>query len=45
MSEDKALRLALAEKIAANSSWRDAVERVPRHEFLHGGFFERVNGP
>ncbi|WP_249926162.1 hypothetical protein [Streptomyces aureocirculatus] len=45
MSEDKALRLALAGKIAAGSPWRGAVEIVPRHEFLRGGYFERINGP
>jgi methyltransferase of ATP-grasp peptide maturase system len=47
--DDKALRLALAERLAAGgylrtSPWRAAVETVPRHEFLRGGFFEQVPG-
>lgn len=48
--DDKALRLALAERLAAGGHlrtdpWRAAVEAVPRHEFLRGGFFDRVDGP
>ncbi|WP_331718732.1 ATP-grasp peptide maturase system methyltransferase [Streptomyces sp. NBC_00212] len=48
--DDKALRLALAERLAAGgylrtAPWRAAVEEVPRHEFLRGGFFERADGP
>lgn len=51
MTDDgKALRLALAERLAANGHlrtdpWRAAVETVPRHEFLRSGFFEPVDGP
>ncbi|MFD9884801.1 ATP-grasp peptide maturase system methyltransferase [Streptomyces alboflavus] len=45
---DKALRLALAAQLAEGghlrtAPWRDAVEAVARHEFLRGGFFERVD--
>lgn len=48
--DDKALRLALAERLSAGGDlrtppWRAAVEEVPRHEFLRGGFFEREDGP
>lgn len=48
--DDKALRLALAERLAASGHlhtepWRAAVEAVPRHEFLRGGFFERADSP
>ncbi|MEU8526435.1 ATP-grasp peptide maturase system methyltransferase [Streptomyces sp. NPDC048629] len=48
--DDKALRLALAERLAAGghlltAPWRSAVETVARHEFLGGGFFERADGP
>ncbi|MFB7507955.1 ATP-grasp peptide maturase system methyltransferase [Streptomyces broussonetiae] len=47
--DDKALRLALANRLAAGghlrtAPWRAAVEEVPRHEFLSGGFFEPVPG-
>lgn len=50
MTDDKALRLALAERLAASGHlrtepWRAAVEDVPRHEFLRGGFFERADSP
>ncbi|MGO4754946.1 protein-L-isoaspartate(D-aspartate) O-methyltransferase, partial [Streptomyces sp. 2MCAF27] len=49
MTDDKALRLALAERLAVGGylrtpPWRAAVEKVPRHEFLRGGFFEQVPG-
>ncbi len=41
-----ALRRALADRLAAGGSlrteqWRQAVEAVPRHEVLRGGFFDR----
>ncbi|MGP3732679.1 ATP-grasp peptide maturase system methyltransferase [Streptomyces sp. GDS52] len=44
--DSTALRWALADHLAADGSlrtepWRKAVEAVPRHEFLRGGFFER----
>ncbi|WP_319023105.1 ATP-grasp peptide maturase system methyltransferase [Streptomyces phaeolivaceus] len=29
----------------STAPWRAAVEAVPRHEFLRGGFFERAEGP
>lgn len=50
MTDDKGLRLALAERLAADGRlrtepWRAAVEAVPRHEFLRGGFFERADSP
>ncbi|MFJ9815033.1 ATP-grasp peptide maturase system methyltransferase [Streptomyces sp. NPDC101151] len=49
MTDDKALRLALADRLTASghlhtAPWRTAVEEVPRHEFLSGGFFEPVPG-
>lgn len=48
MTDDKAHRLRLAEELSANghlrtAPWRAAVEAVPRHEFLRGGFFDRVD--
>ncbi|WP_328839555.1 hypothetical protein [Streptomyces europaeiscabiei] len=48
MTDDKGLRLALAERLAAGGQlrsgpWRAAVEAVPRHEFLRGGFFGRAD--
>ncbi|MER6086485.1 hypothetical protein [Streptomyces bluensis] len=48
--DDKALRLALAERLAASGHlrtdpWRAAVESVPRHEFLRSGYFERTDNP
>ena len=49
MSDDEMLRRALAEQLAASGHlrsepWRHAVQAVPRHEFLRGGFFDRVDG-
>ncbi|WP_216590521.1 ATP-grasp peptide maturase system methyltransferase [Streptomyces brasiliscabiei] len=50
MTDDRNLRLALAERLVRGghvrtAPWRAAVEAVPRHEFLCGGFFERADGP
>ncbi|MEU9167654.1 ATP-grasp peptide maturase system methyltransferase [Streptomyces sp. NPDC048420] len=50
MSDDKGLRLALAERLAVDGHlrtepWRAAVESVPRHAFLHSGYFERTDSP
>jgi methyltransferase of ATP-grasp peptide maturase system len=47
--EGQELRLQLAKTLTTSGHlrtqpWRDAVESVPRHEFLRGGFFERVEG-
>ncbi|MET7906162.1 ATP-grasp peptide maturase system methyltransferase [Streptomyces sp. NPDC005355] len=44
---DEELREGLAERLADSGHlrtepWRKAVEAVPRHEFLRGGFFEQV---
>ncbi|MEV0305257.1 ATP-grasp peptide maturase system methyltransferase [Streptomyces prasinus] len=44
--DSAALRRALVDDLAAGGSlrtdpWRKAVEAVPRHEFLRGGFFTR----
>lgn len=49
MTDDAALRVRLAERLTAGGHlrtqpWRKAVESVPRHEFLRGGFFEQVEG-
>ncbi|MEU2507898.1 ATP-grasp peptide maturase system methyltransferase [Streptomyces sp. NPDC007863] len=49
MSDDKTLREALAERLAAGGRlrsprWRRAVLDTPRHEFLRGGYFRRVDG-
>jgi methyltransferase of ATP-grasp peptide maturase system len=49
VTDDKQLRTALAERLAEGGllqtpAWRAAVEGVPRHEFLRGGFFEQVAG-
>lgn len=49
MSNEQILRRALAEQLAANGQlrtdpWRQAMEKVPRHEFLRGGFFDTVPG-
>jgi methyltransferase of ATP-grasp peptide maturase system len=43
-----ALRQHMADKLAADGnlhspSWRQAVLDVPRHEFLRGGFFRRID--
>ncbi|AJC58225.1 ATP-grasp peptide maturase system methyltransferase [Streptomyces sp. 769] len=45
--DDKALRMALANRLAAGgylrtAPWRTAIEEVPRHDFLRGGFFDHV---
>lgn len=50
MSDAQALRLDLADRLAAAGKlrtlpWRRAVEKVPRHEFLRGGFFDVVDAP
>lgn len=51
MSDDEAeLRLQLAEYLIGaghlrTDPWRRAVESVPRHEFLRGGYFQRVDIP
>ncbi|MEH0579160.1 ATP-grasp peptide maturase system methyltransferase [Streptomyces sp. B21-108] len=50
MTDDKGLRLALAERLVGSGHlrtdpWRAAVEAVPRHEFLRGGYFERTDSP
>ncbi|WP_371330060.1 hypothetical protein [Streptomyces sp. TP-A0356] len=47
--DDAALRRALADRLTEGGylrtePWRAAVEAVPRHEFLRGGFFEPVQG-
>lgn len=44
------LRLRLAGQLAdaghlRTDPWRQAVEAVPRHEFLRGGYFERIDVP
>ncbi|MCX5381139.1 ATP-grasp peptide maturase system methyltransferase [Streptomyces sp. NBC_00091] len=50
MSEEaQELRLRLARSLAVGGDlrtqpWREAVEAVPRHEFLRGGFFDRIDG-
>ncbi|MFC9794341.1 ATP-grasp peptide maturase system methyltransferase [Streptomyces sp. NPDC127584] len=49
MSDDGSLRAALAERLAAGGHlrspyWRQAVLDTPRHEFLRGGYFRRVDG-
>ncbi|WP_327377707.1 ATP-grasp peptide maturase system methyltransferase [Streptomyces sp. NBC_01216] len=48
-NEEQELRLRLAKMLATNGHlrtrpWREAVEAVPRHEFLRGGFFDRIDG-
>ncbi|MEU7601750.1 ATP-grasp peptide maturase system methyltransferase [Streptomyces sp. NPDC041003] len=51
MNEDAAeLRLQLAEQLTRagrlrTAPWRRAVTTVPRHEFLSGGYFERIDLP
>ncbi|MFE6071968.1 hypothetical protein [Streptomyces sp. NPDC056525] len=49
MSDDRTLREALADRLAADGhlhspQWRQAVLGTPRHEFLRGGYFRRVDG-
>lgn len=49
MSDDKTLREALADRLAADGhlrspQWHQAVIDTPRHEFLRGGYFRRVDG-
>ncbi|GAA3848814.1 hypothetical protein GCM10022227_01970 [Streptomyces sedi] len=49
-TDDKSLRLRLADQLVEGGHlrtvpWRTAVEDVPRHEYLRGGYFERVDGP
>ncbi|MFF5972191.1 ATP-grasp peptide maturase system methyltransferase [Streptomyces sp. NPDC012769] len=48
MTDDKELRARLADElteagILRSPEWRRAVLQVPRHEFLRGGFFRRVD--
>ncbi|MFD9482464.1 ATP-grasp peptide maturase system methyltransferase [Streptomyces sp. NPDC059991] len=47
--QEQGLRLRLAKTLTASAHlrtqpWRDAVEAVPRHEFIRGGFFDRIDG-
>ncbi|GGU88691.1 SAM-dependent methyltransferase [Streptomyces albospinus] len=47
--DDKALRVALASRLASGgylrtAPWQAAVDWVPRHAFLRGGFFDQVAG-
>lgn len=49
MTTDEQLRRRLADDLQAGGHlrtrpWREAVEAVPRQEFLRGGFFEQVDG-
>ncbi|MFJ8668573.1 ATP-grasp peptide maturase system methyltransferase [Streptomyces sp. NPDC093600] len=49
MSDDKTLREDLAGRLTAGGhlrspQWRQAVLDTPRHEFLRGGYFRRVDG-
>ncbi|MEF9884575.1 ATP-grasp peptide maturase system methyltransferase [Streptomyces sp. P9-A4] len=49
MSDDRTLREALADRLASDGhlrspQWRQAVLDTPRHEFLRGGYFRRVDG-
>ncbi|MCQ4043868.1 ATP-grasp peptide maturase system methyltransferase [Streptantibioticus rubrisoli] len=49
MTTDEKLRRQLADELKAGGHlrtrpWRDAVEAVPRQEFLRGGYFEQVPG-
>ncbi|MFC4610087.1 ATP-grasp peptide maturase system methyltransferase [Streptomyces maoxianensis] len=48
MSDDEELRSQLADRLARSGHlrtqpWRQAVEGVARHEFLTGGFFNRID--
>lgn len=50
MTDDQELRHQLVRQLSKSlhlrtGPWRAAVEAVPRHEFLRGGFFDRVEGP
>ncbi|WP_024759934.1 ATP-grasp peptide maturase system methyltransferase [Streptomyces exfoliatus] len=49
MSDDEFLREAMTERLAVGGHlrsprWRQAVLDTPRHEFLRGGYFRRVDG-
>ncbi|WP_369145742.1 ATP-grasp peptide maturase system methyltransferase [Streptomyces sp. R44] len=49
MNDDAILRRDLADRLAAgghlrSAGWRRAVVQTPRHEFLRGGYFRRVDG-
>ncbi|MFF3602970.1 ATP-grasp peptide maturase system methyltransferase [Streptomyces sp. NPDC002463] len=49
MNDDRILRRNLADRLATtghlrSTRWREAVVRTPRHEFLRGGYFRRVDG-
>ncbi|MEU6611520.1 ATP-grasp peptide maturase system methyltransferase [Streptomyces shenzhenensis] len=49
MSDQPLLHKQLIDALTANGSlrtepWKRAAEAVPRHTFLHGGFFRRVRG-
>ncbi|MEU3688103.1 protein-L-isoaspartate(D-aspartate) O-methyltransferase [Streptomyces narbonensis] len=49
MSDDEALREAMVDRLAADGHlrsprWRQAVLDTPRHKFLRGGHFRRVDG-
>jgi methyltransferase of ATP-grasp peptide maturase system len=49
VTDEAHLRKQLLDALTANGSlrtepWKRAAERVPRHEFLRGGFFRRVEG-
>ncbi|MBI0376159.1 ATP-grasp peptide maturase system methyltransferase [Streptomyces albiflaviniger] len=49
MRDDERLRVGLGERLREagclrTAPWQAAVEAVPRHEFLRGGFFEQIPG-